>query len=79
MSEARRRNISVFLDHQVEQGRADHTAVICGDERVTYGELLALACRVAAALRDSGVRREERVLLPSTTPPRFPPRYSVIS
>lgn len=72
MSEARQRNISAFLDHQVDQGRGDHTAVICGDERVTYGGLLARACRAAAALRDIGVHREERILLLLDDTPAFP-------
>jgi len=72
MSEARRRNISLFLDHQVEQGRGDHTAVICGDERVTYGGLLARSCRAAAALRDIGIHREERILLLLDDTPAFP-------
>ena len=75
MSDARRRNISVFLDHQVEQGRGDHIAVICGDERVTYGELLARACRAAAGLHDAGVRREERILLLLDDTPAFPATF----
>ena len=75
MSDARRRNISVFLDHQVEQGRGDHTAVICGDEQVTYGGLLARACRAAAALRDIGVHREERILLLLDDTPAFPATF----
>ena len=75
MSDARRRNISVFLDHQVEQGRGDHTAIICGDERVSYSGLLARACRVAAALHDAGVRREERILLLLDDTPAFPATF----
>src|SRR5262249_45324290 len=39
-------------------------AIECGDERVTYGELLANVNRAGSALRDRlGVRPEERVLL----------------
>ena len=75
MSDARRRNISAFLDHQVEQGRGDHMAVISGDERVTYGELLGRACRAAAALHDAGVRREERILLLLDDTPAFPATF----
>jgi len=75
MTEARRRNISVFLDHQVEQGRGDHLAVISGDERVTYGELLGRVCRAAAGLHDAGVRREERVLLLLDDTPAFPATF----
>ena len=72
MSDARRRNISAFLDHQVEQGRSGHTAVISGDERVTYGELLARACRAATALQEAGVHREQRILLLLDDTPAFP-------
>ncbi|HEV8624647.1 MAG TPA: benzoate-CoA ligase family protein [Acidimicrobiia bacterium] len=75
MSEARRRNISAFLDHQVEQGRGDHMAVISGDERVTYGELLARVSRAAAGLHDAGVRREERILLLLDDTPAFPATF----
>jgi benzoate-CoA ligase family protein len=75
MSDARRRNISLFLDHQVEHGRGGHTAVISGDERVTYGELLARVCRAAAGLHDAGVRREERILLLLDDTPAFPATF----
>ncbi|MGH9010813.1 MAG: benzoate-CoA ligase family protein [Acidimicrobiia bacterium] len=75
MSDARRRNISLFLDHQVEQGRGDHTAIISGDERVTYGGLQARACRAAAGLHDAGVHREERILLLLDDTPAFPATF----
>ena len=75
MSDARHQNVSLFLDHQVDRGRADHTAVVCGDERVTYGDLLGRACRAAAALHDAGVRREERVLLLLDDTPAFPATF----
>ena len=75
MSEARRRNVSLLLDHQVEQGRGDQVAVICGDERISYAELLHRACRAAAALHDAGVRREERVLLLLDDTPAFPATF----
>src|SRR5437016_9932361 len=63
MSDGRHRNVSLLLDHQVDQGRAGRVAVVCGDERVTYGELLARVMRAGTALHDAGVRREERILL----------------
>jgi benzoate-CoA ligase len=72
MSEVRRRNISLLLDHQVDEGRADRVAVLCGDERVTYREMLRRAAQVAWALHDAGVRREERVLLLLDDTPAFP-------
>src|SRR5207244_2949266 len=75
MNDARRKNVSLFLDHQVDQGRADRVAVGCGGERVTYGELLHRVCRAAAALHDAGVRREERVLLLLDDTPAFPATF----
>src|SRR2546430_5883171 len=75
MSDARQGNVSLFLDHQVDQGRGDRVAVICGDERVTYGQLLHRVCRAAAALHDAGVRREERVLLLLDDTPAFPATF----
>lgn len=75
MSDARHGNVSLFLDHQVDEGRGDQVAVISGDERVTYGELLARACRAAAALHDAGVRREERILLLLDDTSAFPATF----
>jgi benzoate-CoA ligase len=59
----------------MDQGRGDQVAVISGEERVTYGELLARACRAAAALHDAGVRREERILLLLDDTPAFPATF----
>ena len=75
MSDARRRNLSLFLDHQIDQGRGDRVAVVCGDERVTYAGLLGRAACMAAALHDAGVRREERVLLLLDDTPAFPAAF----
>jgi acyl-coenzyme A synthetase/AMP-(fatty) acid ligase len=52
-----------FVDRHLEEGRGDRTALICGDQRVTYAELAALVNRTGHVLRDLGVRQEERVLL----------------
>src|SRR5688572_27923600 len=52
-----------YLDHNVEAGRADKTAVVVGEARRTYGEVLARVRQLTAWLRASGLRPEERVLL----------------
>ncbi|HEY4410535.1 MAG TPA: benzoate-CoA ligase family protein [Acidimicrobiia bacterium] len=75
MSDARQQNVSLFLDHQVAQGRADRVAVVCGDERVTYGSLLARVMRAGTALHDAGVRREERILLLLDDTAAFPATF----
>ena len=75
MSDPRRRNLSLFLDHQIDQGRGDRVAVISGDERITYADLLRRTSCVAAALHDAGVRREERILLLLDDAPAFPATF----
>jgi benzoate-CoA ligase family protein len=53
-----------FVDRNVEEGRGGHVAIECGDERVTYLQVLERVNRLGSALRDRlGVRCEERVLL----------------
>jgi benzoate-CoA ligase family protein len=54
---------SWFVDRHLDEGRGDRTALICGDDRVTYAELAKQVNRVGHVLRDLGVRQEERVLL----------------
>jgi amino acid adenylation domain-containing protein len=41
----------------------EHTAVVLGGDRLTYGELEALSNQVARCLRDAGCRRGDRVSL----------------
>jgi len=52
-----------LLDRNLEAGRANKIAIFSAAKDVTYGELFQLACGAAQALRDLGVRREERVLI----------------
>lgn len=52
-----------YLDRNLDEGRADNVALIQGDERRTYGQVAARAAQVAGALRNAGVRPEERVLI----------------
>jgi len=57
-------NVSTaFLDRNVEVGRGDRVAIHAGDDRITYGALLARVNRAGNALRALGVRPEERVFL----------------
>ena len=60
-----------FVDRNVHEGRAHKTAIECGDERVSYQELLERTNRVGNALRELGVRQEERVLLLLPDQPEF--------
>jgi benzoate-CoA ligase family protein len=54
---------SWFIDRHLDEGRGDHTSLICQGRRVSYAELAALVNRSGHVLRDLGVRQEERVLL----------------
>ncbi|MGH9580875.1 MAG: benzoate-CoA ligase family protein, partial [Terriglobales bacterium] len=61
-----------FVDRNVEEGRGANTAIECGEERVTYQQLLERVNRTGNALRHAlGVRREERVLLLLPDTPDF--------
>jgi benzoate-CoA ligase family protein len=54
---------SWVLDRQVEEGRGANTALVCGERSVDFAELTELSGRAGSALREAGVRPEERVLL----------------
>jgi benzoate-CoA ligase family protein len=58
-----RLNASEMVDRQVERGRGDKRAVVAEDATLTYDELRRQVSRAAGALREIGVRREQRVLL----------------
>ena len=60
-----------FVDRNVQQGRGDKIAIECGDEKVSYQQLLERTNRVGNALRKLDVRLEERVLLLLTDTPEF--------
>ena len=52
-----------FVDRNVSDGRGSRVAIECGDEIVTYDEVLRKVNRFGTALLRLGVRPEERVLL----------------
>ena len=54
-----------FARHMLDAnaGRPDKTAFVDDERRLSYGELDERVRRFAAALKDAGVKREERVLL----------------
>src|SRR5262245_44575310 len=67
-----RYNASVLIDRNLGRGLAEKTAIICGDERVSYGDLARRINRFGIRLRGLGVRREERVMLALLDTPAFP-------
>ncbi len=67
-----RYNACALLDANLEAGRADKVAIVCGEERLTYADLHARTCGMGRALLALGVRREERVVLILDDTPAFP-------
>ena len=65
-------NVSDYLvDRHVREGRGGRTAILCGDESVTYAQVAERSNRVGNGLRSLGVRREERVVLLLLDTPAF--------
>lgn len=70
-----RYNACEILDHNLQAGRGDKVAIHCGEETVTYAELFGLTNAFATALRESGVHREERVILILDDTPAWPTAF----
>jgi benzoate-CoA ligase len=62
---------SLIVDRPVADGRSTKVAIECGDETVTYQNLLARTNQVGNALRQLGVDLEHRVLLALPDSPEF--------
>jgi benzoate-CoA ligase family protein len=60
-----------FVDRNVGEGRGVKTALECGDERVSYGQLLERTNRCGNVLRQLDVRPGERVVLILPDGPEF--------
>lgn len=72
VSVSERYNASTLLDANLAAGRGAKTALICGEDRLTYEELLARVNRMGRALLRLGVRSGERVILVLGDTPIFP-------
>ncbi|HUL74670.1 MAG TPA: benzoate-CoA ligase family protein [Vicinamibacterales bacterium] len=61
-----------FVDRNVEAGRGDRVAIECGDDRITYRQVLERVNRFGSALRSAlDVGREARIALLLTDGPAF--------
>lgn len=60
-----------FVDRHIGEGRAEKAAIECGEERVTYRQLLERVNRLGNALKHLGLRREERLALLLLDTPEF--------
>lgn len=52
-----------FVDRHLSEGRAEKTAFICGDARLTYGDLARQTDRMVGLLTRHGIRHEDRVAM----------------
>lgn len=63
---------SYFVDRNVDEGRGDRVAIECGDERVTYRQVLERVNRFGSALRTRlNVQPEQRIALILQDTPAF--------
>ena len=72
---AEKYNASTMLDTKLAAGLAAKTAIICGDERISYGELFGRVCRIGSGLRRLGIRPGERVILVLRDTPLLPAAF----
>ena len=65
-------NVADYLvDRHVREGRGARSAILCGDESITYAQVAERSNRVANALEAIGLRREERIMLLLLDTPAF--------
>jgi benzoate-CoA ligase len=65
-------NVAEYLvDRHVREGRGARTAILCGDESITYAQVADRSSRLATGLRTLGLRREDRVMLLLHDSPAF--------
>jgi len=60
-----------FLYHNLEEGRENRVCLYFNDQKYTYGEVARMSNRVGNALREAGVRIEDRVLIVLPDCPEF--------
>ena len=60
-----------LVDRHVSAGNGGRTAVVCGDEHLTYADLQRQVWRAQQALRSLDVRREERIAMVVNDEPAF--------
>ncbi len=60
-----------FLDARIREGKGSKTAVICGDRKLTYDQVAALANRFANVYAELGVVPEQRVMVALPDIPEF--------
>ncbi len=64
-------NAGTLVDRNLEAGRGAKVAIRCAGEELTYAQLHERVCAAGTALRESGVGREDRVLMILDDSPTF--------
>src|ERR1700686_5100569 len=65
-------NLADYLvDRHVREGGGGRTAILCGDESITFAQVAERSNRLANGLRSIGVRREDRIMLLLLDTPAF--------
>jgi benzoate-CoA ligase family protein len=64
-----------FVDRNIREGRGEKTAIRCGTNEFSYGEIQAGVNRFGNALKSLGVRMEERIALLMLDTERFPQAF----
>jgi benzoate-CoA ligase len=64
-----------FIDRHIREGRGGKTAIISGDQRLTYREIAEQIGRVGNGLLKLGLQEEQRVLLLLPDVPQFAAAY----
>ncbi|WP_393053653.1 long-chain fatty acid--CoA ligase [Streptomyces sp. LN549] len=67
-------NLSSLLEHSAQE-HPERTALVLGDTRLTYAELLSRSQDIADALRHRGVGKGDKVALSCPNVPDFPAAY----
>ncbi len=67
-------NLSAVLEQHARR-RPEAAAIVCGDTRMSYGQLNAWANQIASGLAASGIRRGDHVALLCPNLPHFPAVY----
>jgi benzoate-CoA ligase family protein len=64
-----------FVDRHIREGRGEKTAIVCGDRRMSYGEIAQQMNRAGNALLSLGLQEEQRALLILPDSPEFVAAY----
>lgn len=62
---------TTFLDANLEAGRENKTALVCGDRTFSYGDIAVMTFQTGNALKKLGIQMEQRVMILALDSPEF--------